>query len=82
MIYRHAIAAARMNSAIAGVNAGRYFEHPDVRADLTYFETPTGGAVFATSSIAWSGSLSHSGYDNDVSRITANVLNRFIDADG
>ena len=34
-------------------------EHPDVRADLTYFETPGGGAVFATSSIAWSGSLSH-----------------------
>ncbi len=56
-------------------------EHPDVRADLTYFETPGGGAVFATSSIAWSGSLSHRGYDNDVSRITANVLNRFIDAD-
>lgn len=56
-------------------------EHPDVRADLTYFETPGGGAVFATSSIPWSGSLSHRGYDNDVSRITANVLNRFIDAD-
>jgi N,N-dimethylformamidase len=55
-------------------------EHPDVRADLTYFETPGGGAVFATSSIAWSGSLSHGGYDNDVSRITANVLNRFTDA--
>jgi N,N-dimethylformamidase beta subunit-like, C-terminal len=56
-------------------------EHPDVRADLTYFETPGGGAVFATSSIAWSGSLSHGGYDNDVSRITANVLNRFTDAE-
>ena len=26
--------------------------------------------------------LSHSGYDNNVSRITANVLDRFIDADG
>jgi N,N-dimethylformamidase len=37
--------------------------------------------VFATSSIAWSGSLSHDGYDNDVSRITANVLNRFVDAE-
>ncbi len=49
-------------------------EHPDVRADLTYFETSGGGAVFATSSIAWSGSLSHCGYDNDVSRITATVL--------
>ncbi|HEX3689205.1 MAG TPA: N,N-dimethylformamidase beta subunit family domain-containing protein [Solirubrobacteraceae bacterium] len=53
-------------------------EHPNVRADLTYFEAPGGGAVFATSSIAWSGALSHAGYDNNVSRITANVLDRFI----
>jgi N,N-dimethylformamidase len=55
-------------------------EHPNVRADLTYFEAPGGGAVFATSSIAWSGALSHSGYQNNVSRITANVLDRFIGA--
>jgi N,N-dimethylformamidase len=53
-------------------------EHPNVRADMTYFETPGGGAVFAASSIAWSGALSHAGYDNNVSRITANVLGRFI----
>lgn len=52
-------------------------EHPDVRADLTYYEAHGGGAVFATASIAWSGSLSHNGYDNDVSRITGNVLERF-----
>ena len=53
-------------------------EHPNVRADLTYYETAGGGAVFATSSIAWSGSLSHAGYDNNVSRITRNVLDRFV----
>jgi N,N-dimethylformamidase len=53
-------------------------EHPGVRADLTYCEAPGGGAVFATSSIAWAGALSHAGYANDVSRITANVLDRFI----
>jgi N,N-dimethylformamidase len=53
-------------------------EHPNVRADMTYFETPGGGAVFAASSIAWSGALSHAGYANNVSRITANVLDRFI----
>jgi N,N-dimethylformamidase len=45
---------------------------------VPYYETPAGGAVFATSSIAWSGSLSHNGYDNNVSRITGNVLERFI----
>lgn len=55
-------------------------EHPNVRADMTYFETPGGGAVFAASSIAWSGALSYAGYDNNVSRITSNVLDRFIGA--
>jgi N,N-dimethylformamidase len=50
-----------------------------VRADMVFFETPSGGAVFATSSIAWSGSLSHNNYQNNVSRITSNVLKRFLD---
>jgi N,N-dimethylformamidase len=49
-----------------------------VRADLAFAELPGGGAVFSVSSIAWCGSLSHNGYDNNVSRITANVLNRFV----
>jgi N,N-dimethylformamidase len=53
-------------------------EHPNVRADLTYFDSAGGGAVFATSSIAWSGSLSHDSYENNVSRITGNVLNHFL----
>jgi N,N-dimethylformamidase len=53
-------------------------EHRDVRADMTYYQTKSGGAVFSTSSIAWAGSLSHNGYDNNVSRITANVLDRFL----
>jgi N,N-dimethylformamidase len=44
-----------------------------------FFETPNGGAVFATSSIAWAGSLSHNNYQNNVSRITSNVLKRFLD---
>jgi N,N-dimethylformamidase len=50
-----------------------------VRADLVFYETPAGGAVFATSSIAWAGSLSHNDYDNNVSRITGNVIRRFLD---
>ena len=48
-----------------------------VRADLAFAELPSGGAVFSVSSIAWCGSLPHNNYDNNVSRITANVLNRF-----
>jgi N,N-dimethylformamidase len=54
-------------------------EDPRVRADMVFFETPNGGAVFATGSIAWAGSLGHNGYDNNVARITRNVLRRFID---
>ena len=48
-----------------------------VRADMVYFEYPNGGAAFSTGSIAWSAGLSHNNYDNNVSRITANVLRKF-----
>ena len=50
-----------------------------VKADLAFGETPSGGALFATSSIAWCGSLSHNNYDNNVSQVTRNVLKRFMD---
>jgi N,N-dimethylformamidase len=50
-----------------------------VRADMVLFPTAQGGAVFTTGSIAWVCSLSHNGYDNNVSRITGNVLRRFLD---
>jgi N,N-dimethylformamidase len=50
-----------------------------IRADMTFFETPGGGAVFSVGSIAWCGSLAHASYANDVARITGNVLRRFVD---
>ena len=50
-----------------------------VRADMVFYEIPGGGAVFSASSIAWAGSLSHNDYENNVSRITDNVLRRFVD---
>ncbi|MGH8056101.1 MAG: N,N-dimethylformamidase beta subunit family domain-containing protein [Candidatus Entotheonellia bacterium] len=52
---------------------------PFVRSDMVFYETPNGGAVFATSSIAWAGALAHNGYANNVSRITENVIRRFLD---
>jgi N,N-dimethylformamidase len=52
---------------------------PEVRADMTFFETPQGGAVFSVGSISWSASLSHNGFDNNVARLTKNVLQRFIE---
>jgi N,N-dimethylformamidase len=51
--------------------------NPLVRADMVYLEYPNGGGVFSTSSIAWCGSLSFNNYNNNVSRITENVLRRF-----
>jgi N,N-dimethylformamidase len=50
-----------------------------VRAELVFFETPSGGAVFATGSIAWAASLSHQSYQNNVAAITHNVVQRFLD---
>ena len=54
-------------------------EHPLVRADMVFFETQAGSAVFSAGSIGWAASLAHENYQNDVARITANVLNRFLD---
>lgn len=56
-------------------------DDPLVRADMVFFETPAGGAVFSVGSIAWFGALARNDYDNDVARITANVLRRFVDAE-
>ena len=50
-----------------------------IRADLTFFEAPNNGAVFATGSITFCGSLPTGNYDNDCSRLLANVLDRFLD---
>ena len=54
-------------------------QNPLVRADMTFFETGKGGAVFTVSSIAWVMALPHRGNRNNVSRITKNVLDRFLD---
>lgn len=50
-----------------------------VRSNLAFFETAAGGAVFSVGSITYCGSLSHNNYDNNISRITKNVLDRFAD---
>jgi N,N-dimethylformamidase len=48
-----------------------------LRADMVYFETPNGGAVFSVGSITFCGSLAHNRYNNNISRIVNNVLTRF-----
>lgn len=57
-------------------------EAESIRADLVFFETANGGAVFSTGSIAWAGAMAWNRYDNPVARLTGNVLRRFLDPDG
>ena len=52
---------------------------PYVRADIVFYETPGGGAVFSASSISWFGALARGGYDNSIAQMTTNVLTRFAD---
>ena len=52
---------------------------PNVRADMVFFETPAGGAVFSVGSISFAGALATDDYDNDIARMTGNVLERFAD---
>ena len=54
-------------------------EADSIRSDMVFFETPAGGAVFSTGSIAWAGSMAWKRYDNHVAAITSNVLSRFLD---
>jgi N,N-dimethylformamidase len=54
--------------------------HPTAAvSDIALWSLPAGAAVFAAGSVTWTGSLSHHGYDNNVSRITENVLRRFLE---
>jgi N,N-dimethylformamidase len=53
-------------------------QHPMVRADMVYFTTPRGGAVFSASSIAWGSALPVQGYQNSVSRVMKNVVDAFL----
>jgi N,N-dimethylformamidase len=55
--------------------------NPDVRADITYVDLPDGGAVFSVGSINWFSCLPVNGFDNDVARVTTNVLDAFAAGD-
>ncbi len=49
-----------------------------IKADMVFFETPAGGAVFSTGSIAFVASLAHDDYRNNVSRLLRNAIDRFL----
>jgi N,N-dimethylformamidase len=50
-----------------------------VRADMIYYRVPGGGQVFSTGSITYCGCLPWNGGENNVSRLTGNVLRRFLE---
>jgi hypothetical protein len=48
-----------------------------VRSDMIYYENSGGGAVFSVGSINWYSSLAWDGYQNNVAKVTDNVLRSF-----
>ena len=48
------------------------------RAEIVYFETVGGGAVFSVGSITFCGSLWRNGFEGPVSRLAENVLRRWL----
>ncbi len=50
-----------------------------MRADLTFFETPSGGAVLSVGSMCFVGALPVDNYDNLMTKMMTNAVTRFID---
>ena len=48
-----------------------------LHADIVYFETPAGGAVFSVGSITFCGSLWRNGFEGPISQLLYNVVKRF-----
>jgi N,N-dimethylformamidase len=71
-----AVVPEEMLSHISTVNG----EKPDAlkRAEIVYFQTPSGGEVFSVGSITFLGSLWRDGFEGPVSRLLENVVRRFV----
>jgi N,N-dimethylformamidase len=52
-------------------------EQVSVRSDMVLTALESGGGVFSVGSIAYTAALSHNGYQNNIARLTGNVLRRF-----
>ncbi|MGH3238816.1 MAG: N,N-dimethylformamidase beta subunit family domain-containing protein [Spirillospora sp.] len=72
---------AQYMHVVEEINTSSLFEggdtNPMVRGDVTLIHYPRGGAVFSASSMVWSGQFFHNNYNNDLTRISENVLNKF-----
>ena len=50
-----------------------------IRSDITFFETPSGGAVFSVGSMNYIGALPIDGYSSTAAKLARAVLDRFVD---
>ncbi|EXJ83492.1 hypothetical protein A1O1_07115 [Capronia coronata CBS 617.96] len=50
----------------------------EIRSDIVYYETQAGGAVFSVGSINWFCSLGWDDYQNNVAKLTGNVIKEFL----
>ncbi len=52
-----------------------------IRADMVFYTTQNGGAIFSVGSITFCGSLPTNNYNNNISKLLSNVISRFLDPD-
>lgn len=50
----------------------------EIRSDMTYYESGSGGGVFSVGSINWLCSLGWNDFENNVAQLTDNVLREFV----
>lgn len=63
---------------LPGVFDGGQRPYGGMRANMVFGTAENGGALFSVGSITFCGSLSHNGYDNNVSRLLENCLRKFL----
>jgi N,N-dimethylformamidase len=64
---------------LPGVFDGAPRPYGGIRSNIVYGLAENGGGLFSVGSITFCGSLSHAGYENNVSRLLENCLRRFLD---
>jgi N,N-dimethylformamidase len=65
---------------LPGVFDGDPRPYGGIRSNIVYGMAANGGGLFSVGSITFCGSLSHNGYDNNVSRLLENCLRKFLEA--
>lgn len=63
---------------LPGVFDGTPREYGGISSNIVYGRSETGGGLFAVGSITFCGSLSHNGYNNNVSHLLENCLRKFL----